>query len=109
MRITLTRPLPVAAAQPDGEVVEEDERCCRGQQRPEERVAEVGAEDRVGRDPGRVVVGKAGQDSRADDGQQSERQSVLARPETSGTYSVPVARNAPGRSHTHTVCWRTEP
>ena len=68
------QPLAGRDPKPDGEVVEEDERGRRGQQRPKESVAEVGAEDRVGGDPGRVVVGKAGQDPGPDDRQQGERE-----------------------------------
>jgi hypothetical protein len=81
--------------------VEEDERRRRGQQRPEESVAEVGAEDRVGGDAGGVVVRKAGQDARPHDRQQSEREPTLARPDASRTYVVAVAGRAPGRWHAH--------
>ena len=37
---------------------------------PDQLVAVVGAEHRVGRDPRRVIVGEAGEESRADDGEE---------------------------------------
>src|SRR5207302_8482098 len=89
------------AAQPDGEVVEERECERRDQQSPKEPVTEVGAEDRVGGDPGGVVVGQAGQNSRAHDRQQSKREPALACPDASRTYAVAMAPQAPSRWHAH--------
>jgi hypothetical protein len=56
------------AAHPRPEFVEDNQRDGREQEHPEQAIAEVGAEDRVRRDPGRVVVGEAREHSRADDG-----------------------------------------
>ena len=60
-------PLPGDDAHPRAELVEEDERAGRERQHPEQLVAVVGAEDRVRRDPGRVVVGEPGEQARAGD------------------------------------------
>ena len=56
--------------EPHAELVEDDQRRGREGQNPEQLVAVLGAEDRVGGDPGRVVVGEAGQHARADHGEQ---------------------------------------
>ena len=56
--------------QPHAELVEDDQRRGREGQHPEQLVAVLGAEDRVGGDPGRVVVGEAGEQAGADDRQQ---------------------------------------
>ena len=56
--------------QPHPELVEDDQRRGRQRQHPEQLVAVLGAEDRVGRDPGRVVVGEAGQQPGPDHRQQ---------------------------------------
>ena len=57
-------------AQPHAQLVEDDQRRGREGEDPEQLVAVFGAEDRVGGDPGRVVVGEPGQEPRADDGEQ---------------------------------------
>jgi hypothetical protein len=66
------------AAHPRTELVEDNERGGREQQHPEQSVAEVGAEDRIGRDPGRVVVGEAGEHAGPDDGGKGEQAGVSA-------------------------------
>jgi hypothetical protein len=53
--------------------VEDDQRRGRDDQDPDQLIAVFGAEDRVGGDPGRVVVGEAGEQAGADDGEQSGR------------------------------------
>ena len=55
-----------------GEIVEDDQGDRRQGQDPQEPVAVVGAEDRIGRDPGGVVVGQPGQQSRPEYGQQGQ-------------------------------------
>ena len=48
------------------------------QQHPQQLVAVVRTEYRVGRDPGRVVVGQAGEQPRTDDRQQRAETETLA-------------------------------
>jgi hypothetical protein len=50
--------------------VEEHERDGGQQQHPQQLVAVVRSEDRVGGDPGRIVVGQAGEQPRTDHRQQ---------------------------------------
>ena len=57
-------------AEPHPDLVEDDQRRGRERQHPEQLVAVAGAEDRVGGDPGRVVVGEAGEDAGTDHRQQ---------------------------------------
>ena len=91
------QPLPGRDPEPDREVVEQNERGRRDQQRPQKPVAEVGAEDRIGRDPGGIVIGQPGQHARPDDRQQRQQQPALARPETSGARPAALTRRAGGR------------
>jgi hypothetical protein len=66
------------AAHPCAQLMEDDQRDGREQQHPEQPVAEVGAEDRIGRDAGRVVVGEAGENSWPDDGCKGDQSRVSA-------------------------------
>ena len=50
-----------------GDLVEDDQGGGGQRQHPDQRVAVVGAEQRVRRDPGRIVVGEPGEEPRADD------------------------------------------
>lgn len=65
-------------AQPHPELVEDDQRRGREGEHPEQLVAVLGAEDRVGGDPGRIVVGEPRQQARADHRQQRRQ---AARPQ----------------------------
>jgi hypothetical protein len=58
---------------PCAELVEEDQRGRREQQHPQQPIAVVGAEDRVGRDACRIVVRQAGEQARTEDREQGER------------------------------------
>ena len=57
--------LPGDGSEPHRDRVVEDEHRRGDDEHPDQRVAVVGAEDRVGRDAGGVVVGEAGEDARA--------------------------------------------
>ena len=63
-------------AEPDAELVKDDQRRGRERQDPEQLVAVLGAEDRVGGDAGGVVVGEAGEQARPDHGEQCRRGSA---------------------------------
>jgi hypothetical protein len=52
------------------ELVVDDQRRRRQRKHPQQAIAVLGAEDRVRRDPRRVVVGQPGQDARPDHGEQ---------------------------------------
>src|SRR5205085_11161436 len=54
-------------AHPRAKLVEHDQRDGREKQDPQEPVTEVGAQNRIGRDPSRIVVGKTREDARPDD------------------------------------------
>ena len=64
------QPLAGDDPEPHPDLVEDDQRRGREGEDPEQLVAVAGAEDRVGGDPGRVVVGEAGEDAGADHRQQ---------------------------------------
>jgi hypothetical protein len=66
------------AAHPRPELVEDDERDRRQEEHPEQAIAEVGTEDRIGRDPGGVVVGEAGENAGPDDGGKGDHARVSA-------------------------------
>ena len=61
-----------------GELVEHDEGDRRGREHPQEPVAVLGAEYRVGRDSGRVVVGQPGEQAGAEHGQHGEHAGAAA-------------------------------
>ena len=60
--MTATSPLPVAMPIRIARPWKRISAPRREQEDPQERVAEVRAEDRVGRDPGGIVVGDAGEE-----------------------------------------------
>ena len=93
-------------AHPHAELVEDDQRRGRERQNPEQLVAVLGAEDRVGGDPGRVVVGEPGQDPRADDGEQSGNCAAAQRSGV-GAAADASADGGPGCVDTAGVaaCW----
>src|SRR6266508_4196707 len=84
------------AAHPRAELVEDDERDRREQEHPEQAIAEVGAEDRVRRDPGRVVVREAGEYSRPDDSGKSDHPRV---PPGGQSQRVPDRASASDGAH----------
>jgi hypothetical protein len=67
-----------AAAHSCAEFVEDNDGDGRPREHPEQPVAEVGAEDRVGGDAGRVVVGEAGENARPNYGGKGNRARVAA-------------------------------
>ena len=60
--------LPGHGSDPHGDRVVEDQHGRREYEHPDQLVAVVGAEDRVGRDAGGVVVRETGEDARAEHG-----------------------------------------
>ena len=92
------------AAHPRAELVEDDERDGRQQEHPEQAIAEVGAEDRVRRDAGRVVVREAGEHSRPDDGGKSDHPRVPA-----GGQRQRVPDRASASDGTHSASLRFAP
>ena len=66
------------------ELVVDDQRRDRQQQDPEQRVAVAGAGDRVGRDPGRVVVREPGEQARAEHRDQCRQPQPSEAPTPSG-------------------------
>ncbi len=68
------------ATHPSAELVENHERDGRQQEHPEQARAEVGAEDRVRRDSGRVVVREAGEHPPPDDGGKRRRHACVGGP-----------------------------
>jgi hypothetical protein len=83
------QPLAGDDPQPYPELVEDDQRRGREGEDPEQLVAVLGAEDRVGGDPGRIVVGEAGQQARPDHCQQ-RRQPAAAQQQVTATRQPPV-------------------
>jgi hypothetical protein len=65
------------------ELVEDDQSERRDREHPQQAIAELGAEDRVGGDPGGVVIGEPGQHARPDDREQ--------RRHPAGTQQPPAA------------------
>ena len=82
-------------AHPRGQAVEHDQRDGGEQEHPQQLVAVVGAEHRVGGDAGRVVVGEPGEQAGTDDGQQrTDGQALPARSPHVGAF---LRRRGPGR------------
>jgi hypothetical protein len=48
--------------------MEDDQRCRRAREYPQQPVVEVRAQDRVRRDPSRIIIGEPGQQTGPDDG-----------------------------------------
>jgi hypothetical protein len=65
--------LAAAYRKPDGQQMKENKQRCGDQDGPQELVAEIGAQDRVGRDARRIVVGKSGEHARSDYGDQGRQ------------------------------------
>jgi hypothetical protein len=76
-------------AQPHPELVEDDQRRGREGEDPEQLVAVLGAEDRVGRDPGRIIVGEASQQPGSDHCEQ-RRQAAAAQQQVATAGHPPV-------------------
>jgi hypothetical protein len=68
-------------AKAGSQLVEDDERHRREQQHPQQAVTEVGPQDRVGRDPGGVVVREARKETRTADRNESEEAWTPADPD----------------------------
>ena len=64
----------------DGQQMTENKPRCGDQDAPQELVAEIGAQDRVGRDARGIVVGKAGEHARSDYGGQDRQACGSAAP-----------------------------
>src|SRR5206468_5053392 len=80
--------------QPHPELVEDDQRRGREGEDPEQLVAVLGAEDRVGGDPGRVVIGETGQQARPDHGEQ-RRQAAAAQQQVAAAAAPPARAATP--------------
>ena len=89
------QPLAGDDPQPHPELVEDDQRRGRERQDPEQLVAVLGAEDRVGGDPGRVVVGEAGEQPGPDHRQQ-RRDAAAAQQQVAAPGEAPVRVAAGG-------------
>ena len=66
------QPAPGRETEPRARLLGDEERGHRREHDPEERVAELGADDGVGRDPARVVVGEAADQPRPEHGEKRE-------------------------------------
>jgi len=64
------------------QLVEDDQRQCRDREHPQEALAELGSEDRVRGDSGRVVVREPGEDARPDDREQRRQPAGTQQPPT---------------------------
>jgi hypothetical protein len=64
----------------DGQQVKENKQRCGDHDDPQELVAEIGAQDRVGRDARGIVVGKSGEHARSDYGDQGRQARAPAAP-----------------------------
>ena len=66
------QPAPRREAEPGARLLRDEQGDHRREHHPEERVAELRADDRVRRDAARIVVGEAADDARAEHGEERE-------------------------------------
>ncbi len=79
-------------AHPCPEIVEDDQRAGGKEEDPEKLIAGLGTQHGVRRDPGGIVIGKAGEQPGAQDGKESEERATAAHGvESSETESAAVA------------------
>jgi hypothetical protein len=100
------------AAHPRPELVVDDQRCGRECKDPEEPVAVLGAQDRVGGDPGGIVVREPSEQARPEHGEErrdprgseqppaaADEMPVQVTPWRRGSYCMPRVRAAEGAQH----------